>query len=49
MVLIPIGRESRRRGEVCMLELLCIGVFLFLSIASIWLVGVLDRLKGDDL
>jgi len=31
-----------------MLEFECVGIFLVLSIGSIWLIGALDRMMGSD-
>ena len=31
-----------------MLELTCIGIFLALSLSTVWLIGALDRMMGSE-
>ena len=31
-----------------MLELICIGLFLALSVSTVWLIGALDRMMGGE-
>lgn len=31
-----------------MLELICVGLFLGLALSTLWLVGGLDRMMGDE-